>query len=92
MRAALAAGRNRSLWLVLGGVYVGGGYAGGLATALTFGLRAARTALDRVAQPKPGVPHPPPELGSLRMFTITKPLDLPAGVLRASEAGRAYAD
>ena len=28
-----------------GGVYVGGGYAGGLANALTFGPRAARTAL-----------------------------------------------
>jgi succinate dehydrogenase/fumarate reductase flavoprotein subunit len=33
-----------------GGVYVSGGYAGGLANALTFGLRAARTALDRAAQ------------------------------------------
>ena len=33
-----------------GGVYVQGGYAGGLANALTFGLRAARTALDRTAQ------------------------------------------
>ena len=29
-----------------GGVYVQGGYAGGLNNALTFGLRAARTALD----------------------------------------------
>ena len=33
-----------------GGVYVQGGYAGGLANALTFGLRASRTALDRTAQ------------------------------------------